>query len=462
MEPTLSQEFTDRIQNIMTLLKNKADYWDVRFGKREGTVISYRSKVLEEISFPKVFGGSVRVLKKGGWGFVTFRDLGELKKAAQKAFKFARLVGKGRSFLAPIKTVQKIVLAKDNQKDFLKVKTEEKVRLLDFYRDLIWQSKTALAQSEIWYSDVLMNKLFVSSEGSVIEQEFPRLRCLVELVAKKNDVIQEYYENLSFKNFSDLKGKELKIKKAIEIVNQLLSAPVAEAGEYPVVMDGKLAGTFAHEAFGHLSEADTLEKDKQLRKIMKLGRHFGNRNITILDNPNQGSWGSYRYDDEGVRAKKAVILNKGVLVGLLNNRQTAASLKQKSNGHARAEGAQNKPLVRMGTIVIEPGNDNLEKMFSGIKRGYYCLSWLAGNTVSENFTFSPAYAYEIINGKLGRMVRDLKISGNIFDTLKLVEAVGSQSVEEPGTCIKFGQRVPAGTIAPSLRLEKILVMGVKK
>lgn len=456
----LTEKYSDQILRIMKPYKSKVDYWDIRFGEGNTTSISYRSKILEEITFPKRSGGSVRILYKGGWGFVTFRDVGELVEAAEKAWLYAKLTGSSKSQFAKSEVIFEKVVVSEDKKDFAKISVEEKINLLNSYRDRVWKKKSAVVESQLSYADNLSQKLFVSSDGSVIEQESARIRSMLAVTARKEGIVQRYHAGLTFINFADLKGKEKKIDEVLEVVNQLVNAPAAQGGEFPVVMDGKLAGTFAHEAFGHLSEADNVSKDEQLKKIMVLGKHFGSEIITIYDDPNVGNWGNYKYDDEGIPAKKSVLLDKGVLVGRLNNRETAAILNEEVNGHGRAGGVESRPLVRMGTTIVAPGKSDKKDLFKGIKKGYYCVSWIGGMTDHENFTFTAAYGYEINNGKLGQIVRDLKISGNLFETLKEIEGVGSDLVEEPGTCGKMDQNLPVGTIAPSIRLGKVLVMGV--
>lgn len=457
---SLTEKYTDKVLETMKQMGKKVDYWDVRLGDSQKTRIFYRSKDLEQISFPKVFGGSVRVYGNGGWGLATFTDIDGFKKAAKQAVESAVLFKKKKVIFSPIKPVKKVILSNDGRKDFLSIKTAEKIKLLNHYRDCIWREKTALIKSNISYFDSLSKKLFISSEGSIIEQEIPRLRCSVYLTAKKNDGIQNYSKGLSFTNFKDLRDKDLRIKKAIGIVNSLVDAPPAKGGEYPVVIDGKLAGVFAHEAFGHLSEADSLINDPQLKKMMVKGSRFGNKNITIFDDPNAGSWGGYDYDDEGISPQKVILLNRGILQGRLHTRETAAILDEEPNGHGRAGDVRSIPYPRMGTTCIKNGTLSQKDLISDIKHGYYCLGFMAGMTDYGNFTFTAMYGYEIVKGELKQMVRDIKISGNLFKTLNEIEGVGKDLEEVPGMCGKWGQTIPAGTIAPSLKLGKVLIMGV--
>jgi TldD protein len=457
---TLTEMYRDRVDQVLKKAARKADYWDVRLGDSRGTVINYRSQVLEELSFPKTFGGSVRMLVRGGWGFVTFQSLDQLADSAKQALAFATLVGKGRSRLASQEPVVTLVPASEEKKEFLTIPTDKKVELLDHYRDLIWQKKTAVIQSTLTYGESLSRMLYLSSDGSAIEQERPRCRAMVVVVAKNGPSIQKYHKNLMWRRFGELAGQDKVVEEAVAVVNKLVDAPPAKGGEFPVIMDSSLAGTFAHEAFGHLSEADNVRADPDLKKIMVLGKRFGNDRITIYDDPTVGEWTPYVYDDEGVKAVKSILLDKGILVGRLHSRETAGVLHEVPNGHGRAQGVGSRPLVRMGNTIIAPGTETKDRLFSGVKKGYYCVSWQAGMTDHENFNFAAAYGYEIEDGKLGKMVRDLKISGNLFQTLGLIEGVSGDSEEEPGFCGKLDQMVPVATTAPHLRIGKAMVLGV--
>jgi TldD protein len=457
----LTQKYADRITEVMKAVGQKADYWDVRFGEGEGTSIMYRSRVLERLSFPKSHGGSVRILSRGGWGFVAFSDVGELAAAAKTALGFARLFSGTKTILAPVEPRQDRVVESAEKKDFLKINTGEKIRVLDHYRDCIWRKKTYIVQSSLHYSDSQETKLLISSEGSCIEQEVPRVRCQVNLTASERGVIQTRFETLTYKSFKDLLNKDDEVLGVCGIVNDLVAAPPAKGGEMPVVIDGIMGGLFAHEAFGHLSEADNVESDEQLGKIMVLGRKMGSNLVTIYDDPAAGSWGYYRYDDEGTPAQKVVLLDHGVLSGRLHGRVTAGKMGEEPNGHCRASSVKHRPLVRMGVTRIALGRSDFDQLISGIKNGYYCVNWFAGMTDHENFTFTAGYGYEISNGKLGRLVRDIKLKGNLFETLKNISGVGKESSEEEsGHCGKMGQILSVGDAAPPMRIEKVTVMGV--
>jgi len=458
----ISANIRQEIEKIVLKNKAKADYFDIRIVKSSGTLISFRKKKIEDVSLPRSFSGIVRVVTAGGWGFANFDDMGELGSVVKKAISYSKRVGKGKTKLAKVRKVVDTISVSDKAKEFVNIPLEEKIAITKKYNDLIWKTDKTLSSSSLYYTDSLVDKLFVSSDGSSINQEKPYVYSILSVVAKRDSdsVIQNYSTHLADNTYDDLRNKEDKIFEAINIVNKLTYAKPAKSGVYTVILDPKIAGVFAHEAFGHLSEADNVYENEQLARVMKLGKKFGSNLVTIIDDPTIiGLRGSYVYDDEGVKSKKTILLDKGTLKTRLHMRETAGILGEENNGHARASGAV-RPQVRMGVTYIKSGESSFKKMLKGIKKGLYCISWQGGNTDHENFTFTAAYGIEISDGKLGRIVRDVKLVGNLFKTLDNVDMVGNDLNFEGGTCGKGGQYLPETSGAPHIRIRNVMVMGV--
>ena len=459
-----SNKFSDQDKQIIIDLVNKykdqTDHLLVRVEKVEQTFINIRNCALEDVSLPSRFGGSVRVLINGGWGNVSFTDLDKLEPSIVKAIKFAKLVGKGKSQYAPVKTIIDTVIAKEELKDFLQVSLTDKVGLIIKYAELIYKTDPTLVRSAITYKDAIVNELIINSEGTAIEQERPYVYGVLALTASKNNNIQNYHIKLTDQKFSGMLDVEKEIVNTIELLNKIVAAPSVKSGDYMVVADQSLAGTFIHEAFGHLSEADNVDQNPQLLSVMQIGRNFGSKLLTVIDDPTiYGERGSYKYDSEGTQVHKTTLLDKGILVGRLHSKETAARLNEKPNGYARSDSAKSIPQVRMGITYIENGETGFDQMLKGIKKGLYCIDWQAGQTDHENFTFTAQYAREIINGKLGRIVANVKLTGNLFDTLKQIDMVGNDSLIDGGTCGKGGQKLPVSSGSPHIRFKKIKVIG---
>ncbi len=438
-----------------------ADYTEIRLEESEATRITYRGRELDDIGRSSALGGNVRALTKGGWGFVSFNDEESLRERVELAVRQARLAGRGEEGLAPMEPVVDRVEA-EVRKDPTTLPLSAKKELLDEYNEIIW-STPKIQTSSISYSESRKKVVFANSEGSYIEQSRVDLTLRLVAIAREDGEVQQASFSLGSKgDFGSIEGLHDQVKGMAQRAVELLSAPRLEGGEYQVILDPVLAGVFAHEAFGHLSESDFVYENDRLREIMVLGRQFGERCLNIVDGAAiPGLRGSYRYDDEGVPATRTYLIKEGVLVGRLHSRQTATKMGEKPTGNARALDYRYPPIVRMTNTFIEPGEASFEDLISEIKEGVYARNWYGGMTSMEMFTFSAGEAYRIRNGKLAELLRPVVLSGNVFVTLKNIDAVGNDlEMNQGGGCGKGAQSpLPVSNGSPHIRIRSCLVGG---
>ena len=438
-----------------------ADYVEVRLEDAEATRIQYRGRELEEINRTTSKGGNARALVKGGWGFVSFNDLSDLREKVALAVRQARLVGSETSELAEVEPVDDVVPAHLG-KDPLAIPIAEKKRLLDEYNEIIWSTEK-IQSSSIGYSDGRRKVTFASSAGSYIEQNKVDVSMRISAMARADgDVQQSWFSIGSNGDFAVAEGLHDSVRDIAKRAVDFLSAPYAEGGDYTVVLDPILAGVFVHEAFGHLSEADHIYENDRMREIMVLGKRFGEKHLNIVDGAAvPGLRGSYKYDDEGVPSTRTDLIREGVLVGRLHSRETAAKLGEPTSGNARAISYQFPPIVRMTNTYIEPQDVSFDDMIADIKDGIYARNWYGGMTSMEMFTFSAGEAYRIRNGKVEELVRPVVLSGNLFETLKVIDAIGNDlDMNQGGGCGKGGQSpLPVTNGSPHIRIAKCLVGG---
>jgi TldD protein len=93
-------------------------------------------------------------------------------------------------------------------------------------------------------------------------------------------------------------------------------------------------------------------------------------------------------------------------------------------GNARAVFFQHPPIVRMTNTYIEPGKTPAKDLFKDIELGVYAVDAIGGQTAMEMFTFSAAYGYMIRNGAVAELVRDVTLTGNVFETLMNIDQIG--------------------------------------
>jgi len=451
------------MQDLMTqaLKGHNADYLELRLESLDGTRISYRGKELDDISSGNSNGGCARAYVNGAWGFVTFTKTNDLRSKVALAVQQARLAnGDGGSIISgdPIVSITPPV----KKIDPFTVPLKSKINQLEEYVDSLW-SVSSLQSTSLNYGDRKRKTYFANSEGSYIEQERIDVTFGARAVARKDGDVQQY--GISVGSLGDY-GIILIRAEEMEVISQkavdLLNAPQLTGGEYTVICDPILAGVFAHEAFGHLSESDFVYENDSMKEIMVLGRKFGGEHLNIVDGASVPELrGSYSYDDEGIPAQKTQLIREGNLVGRLHSRETASKMNEKVTGNARAIDFRHPPIVRMTNTYIEPGNATFEELISEVKDGVYAKNWYGGMTSMEMFTFSAGEAYRIRNGKIEELVRPVVLSGNVFTTLENLDAVANDlDMNEGGGCGKGGQSpLPVSNGSPHIRIQNCLVGG---
>ncbi len=453
----------DRLERTIRKFSSRCDYLEIRIEETHETRVVLNGPRLEDVGCRIDFGGNVRALHKGGWGFASFNSVDRLDEFAEHAIDQAKLVGRETSTLAPVEPARDDVLL-DLRSDPRDVPLEEKVETMTAYNEQALAAHELIVNTATRYFDRIHRCWFANSEGSLVYQERADLGGAVAAYASDGGDTQSYWVPFgSSDDFSVVRGLEPGVAEACEVAVAKLTAPRVKGGEYTVVLDPRLAGVFIHEAFGHLSEGDNVYEDENLQEVMVLGREFGRPFLNVYDSGlEKGTRGHVVYDDEGVRTEKTYLIREGKLVGRLHSRETAGKTGERATGNARAIDYRFPPLPRMRTTVIEPGEATFEDLVAEIDLGVYCISASGGQTNGEMFTFTAANAYMIRNGKLAEMVRDVTLTGNVFVTLKNIDALANDVGihDGPGGCGKAGQfPLPVSDGSPHVRIRNVVIGG---
>ena len=446
------------------LKSSQADYTEIRIEEREATTVAYRGKDLETASAVIDAGGIVRCLcKDGGWGIATFNDRGDLLTKVEQAYQCAR-VGRVEEpiQLAPVPVSEdRIAVALSH--DFRGMTMAGKKALAEEYNNILLGHSDQIVDTQCGYNDTFSRVFFANSEGTFIEEERPMITLWVMAITRDGDNVQTAIETRSGqKGFDFVQGREEMAQAVAQRAVDLLSAETVVGGQYPVVLNRRLAGVFIHEAFGHLSESDFIYENPKAQEMMVLGRRFGQDILTVFDDGSlPGLRGSHKYDDEGTPTGRSDLIKNGILVGRLHSRETAAKMGEKPTGNARATGYRYPPIVRMTNTAIEGGETSFEDMIKDIKLGIYACDMYGGQTALENFSFSSAYAYMIRDGQIAEMVKDVILAGNLFTTLMNIDAIGDdfEWLQSGGTCGKGQGGLPVTFGAPHIRIQNVVIGG---
>ncbi|MGQ9583214.1 MAG: TldD/PmbA family protein [Thermoplasmatota archaeon] len=445
-----------------------SSYCDLRVEERRLCRVEVKEGRLREAVEGEESGACVRVLRDGAWGLASTDELsGEsLERALRSATKLARAGAgrrwRGRAGLAEARPERARVVWTVRVPP-AEVPLESKVGLL---REAGERARRVGGVRTVTglYVDATKRSTVLSSEGVEVVTEVTRTLAEVRVVVRSERGLLDDWARVGgsagFELHDPGRLGEL-AEEAARRALRALSGRRAPSGRFTVVADPVLAGVFAHEAVGHAVEGDlVVAGDSCLRG--KRGRRVASSEVSIVDDPTvPGAFGSLPFDDEGVRARRKLLIDAGVLRTFILDRESAWMLGLNSNGGARAESYMVRPLVRMSNTFILPGERSLKELFEGIAFGIYARGTRGGqvDTARGTFQFSCREAFLIERGEATRPLRGLALSGSILETLMSVEAAGRDlEIREPGYCGK-GQTVPVGDGGPHIRIRNVAVGG---
>jgi TldD protein len=402
-------------------------------------------------------GVAIRALADGAWGFVTTGNLDGLDKGVSDAVAMARAAARSRK--NPIELadtrVYEDVIKNRIVRDPSHVPIEEKIQYMNEMTKVIRDYDPRITAVTVKIRSASGTKYLVTSEGTRIQS--PNLLVWTYPWASGKDGIR-----LSAARYEDAttnQGWEFLEKVATSEVigtavasrlKQQLDGVAAKSGAFPCVCGPRVIGTLAHEALGHLAEADLTVNSSFAGK---LGQVVAADGVNMTDNGvNIGRVGVSKYDDEGTPASRVEIIKDSVLNELMTNREYAAKISLRTTGNARAESYLYPPIIRMRSTIFELGEHSQEEVFEGIKFGYYCSDFRGGQAqTNASFQVGIQEAFEIVNGELGRPVTDLSISGIATDSLFKIEAISKEPFAyEVGRCGK-GQEAFVSSGGPDIR-----------
>lgn len=446
---------------------SSADYTDVRIERRWGTRVKLKKGRIDALESSTEFGGVVRCLRDGGWGVSVFNDVSLLCRYVEEAARMAEIVGlrtTDPARLAETPAVQDESRA-ELEDDFRNIALSRKVDLAGAYNRILSEESDRIVSAEVHYADRFSEITFANSEGTFLIQELPDITLSLQATASdgKSNIQQGHVSFGRAGGLDAVLGHENEARDTARRAVAMLDARPVRGGQYVVILDQELAGVFIHEAFGHLCEADLISRNPQVEAVMTWGRAFGVPELQVVDDGYMpGLRGNVPYDDEGVRRSKTYLLKDGCLSSLMHSRETAARMGATPTGNARATGYEYRPIVRMTNTYIENGKDTFAEMIRGVERGIYAKQFYGGQTALEQFSFSAGYAHEIVDGEVGGLLRNVVLSGNLFETLHAIDAIGNDRHlhEGDGGCGKANQMgLPTPVGSPHIRIRNVTIGG---
>jgi len=431
------REHTDRALDVAK--SAGASYADIRIVRLESQAIEVKNGIVQTLSLDGTFGFGVRVVADGAWGFAASNRLetAEIDRVAELAVGIAKasaISKKDDVDLGPPE-VHVDTYRTPVEIDPFDVSLEEKIDYL-VRADMEARAVDGVKVSEGSLGFQRETKTFASTEGSFIEQTLIESGLgLVVMSVGEGEMQQRSYPN-SFGRHQAKAGYELlaqwdlpgNARRLAEEAVALLSAPQCPSGTKTIILDGPQLGLQIHESCGHPVELDRVFGTEaafagtSFLTPEKFGSFtYGSEIVNIVsDSVRPTGLGTYGYDDEGVPAQTTDIVRNGHFVGYLTSRETASQLRRihpnapaRSNGTMRADGWNRIPIIRMNNVSLEPGTWTLDDLIADTDDGIYMLtnkSWSIDDK-RLNFQFGTELAYEIKDGKLGRMLKNATYTG---------------------------------------------------
>lgn len=466
---------------LASLSRRGARYADIRSTLTSVELVKVRNGTVENLVSSTDRAVGIRVLMNDGWGFAATSsdDEESIRRAADRSLEVAAASNIASTEKVELSEVEPHVASWSSTYliDPWSVPLERKIEhLLESTEPMRSESKIHQVSGEM--SSYRQEKIFASTVGSWIEQSTTEMGAGIEAIAISDGEFQRRtypnpfggdYQSRGWEFIEELDLPAIAPRIRDEAI-ALLSAPKAPAGTFDLVIGSSQLALQVHESCGHPTELDralgleiSLAGGSFLQPPMLGQFRYGSDLVNIVaDATVPQALGSFGYDDDGVPAQRFHLIENGIFVDYLSGRDSAPKIGRLSNGTVRAESASRIPIIRMTNINLEPGDASLDEILSGVKRGIFVdtnKSWSIDD-LRLNFQFSCEVAWEIENGRLGRMLRNPLYTGSTPEFWRSCDAVGNRETWRIWGLPNCGKGDPLQTMrvahgAPIARFRKV-------
>jgi len=418
---------------LNTAKHHVASYADVRILQITAEDLVVRNGELGEIQQGESLGFGVRVIINGAWGFAASPSVtkDEIRKTTIQACMIAKASAKLKKGKVRLSKEEVVDTAWQTPVviDPFKVPATEKLDLL-FRIDEILRKDRRIKVAESTMGCIREHQWLATSEGTFVDQTLTRTGAGYSATAVENNEVQKRSYPMSFggqymgMGYELVKGLALieNAEKTREEAVALLTAKPCSSGKKDIILDGTQLALQIHESCGHPSELDRvlgLEENYAGRSFLTLEKYekfrYGSDKVTLMaDSTVPGGLATMGYDDDGVRAQRWPIVQKGIFVGYHTNREFAPILKDgRSRGCCRADSWASLPMIRITNLSLMPGDWQLEDLIADTRDGVLMCtnkSWSI-DQMRYNFQFGCEIGREVKNGKLGAMLKNCTYQG---------------------------------------------------
>jgi TldD protein len=441
----------DVAERALGLLPSAVGYADVRVVHRRHELVLAEHGGPGEMTFDDSLGIGVRVLVDGQWGFAATSDLSAagLDEVVHRAMGQAGAAGPGSPVDLGEPVTTRARWCTPVAVDPFQVPLSTKMDLLaETVREAV-SAGPLVIRAEASMDFFCDHKVFANTEGALIEQTITESGAGLVVFASDGDDLQRrsypqgvprtirgqrgQFAGAGYEHIETLQLDREAARIGSEAV-ALLSAPPCPDQTTTLIVSGAQLAMVLHECAGHPMEADRAlgaevsQSGGTYATPDRRGRfRWGSPLVSVVADPTlPGGLGSYGFDDEGVAAQRTDLIREGIFTGYMSGRESAGQLGEQSTGAARADGWQRIPLVRMNNLCMEPGDSSLPEMIATTKSGVLVDTTKALSIDDQrmSFRFGTEVAWEIRDGRIGRLLKNCSYGGVTPQFWASCDAVG--------------------------------------
>ncbi len=454
-----------RVEGIVADALDGADDGELYLEYTQSESLSYDDGKLKSASFDTAQGFGLRAVAGEATGYAHAGSLDE--DAMRRAAGTVRAVVSGHAGTAaegPSGTNQRLYV---DDNPLSATPFETKVKLLQDIDAYARSRDPRIAQVMASISGEWSAVQIVRADGQRAADVRPLVRLNVAVVVADGDRMESGSMGaggrVAFDLYLQPETWQGQVDEAVRQALVNLESVPAPAGEMTVVLGPGWPGILLHEAIGHGLEGDFNRKKTSAFSGL-MGERVAAPGVTVVDDgtiPDRR--GSLTIDDEGTPTSRTTLIEDGLLVGYMQDRQNARLMGMRPSGNGRRQSYAHVPMPRMTNTVMLNGDKSPDEILASVDKGLYAVNFGGGQVdiTSGKFVFSASEAYLIEGGKVGAPVKGATLIGNGPDVLTKVGMIGNDMAMDPGvgTCGKEGQGVPVGVGQPTMRVDGLTVGG---
>ncbi|MCY4153172.1 MAG: metallopeptidase TldD-related protein [Aestuariivita sp.] len=463
-ETCLDQE---RAGTLVAEAANGADDGELFLERRQSETLVYEDSRLKNSSYSSAEGFGLRAVRGQICGYAHSNEISEnaLRRASETT-QLAVKEGGGNLSEAPQPAGYRLYTGTDPITEISFSKKIDTLKAIDaFVREL----DQRVVQVSVSLSTSLQQIEILRADGTSVSDRRPMSQVTISAVVEEDDRRESGRDGSGGRALIgpllERQNWEVMAREAVRIATVNLAAEPAPAGVMDVVLGPGWPGILLHEAIGHGLEGDFNRKGTSAFAGL-MGKRIAAHGVNVVDDgtiPDRR--GSITIDDEGTPSACNPLIEDGILVGYLQDRQNARLMKTTATGNGRRQSYAHTPMPRMTNTYMRSGNADPDGLVAEVQDGIYAVGFGGGQVDITNgkFVFSCTEAYRIKNGKVGQQLRGATIIGDGATALKNIRGIGNDLKLDPGigTCGKDGQWVPVGVGQPTLLIGGLTVGGAK-